>query len=252
MENYIDNFKDNELNLKFLEVSENLPFGTPEYKIKNFVGGAQITPYARIKQYFVELRTRQDAVEKITYLRRIKEIEIELEKQKIEFLTDDLKKELVEITIKDFGIDLRKYDRSYRDAVRERDSMVKLIKEFLDSEDGKLPDGSSFITVFDKPELMDQFEHEHWTVRMAKQAMLDMIAYGRIGTGNLDSILMMEEKQQQEVLALTAHYTLSVDKNINQLMGAAATNDASLLIEDRLKEQLKLGTTQVNTPEKLL
>jgi len=26
---------------------------------------------------------------------------------------------------------------------------------------------------------------------MAKQAMLDMISYGRVGTGNLDSILMM-------------------------------------------------------------
>jgi hypothetical protein len=182
----------------------------------------------------------------------MKEIEVELEKQKLEFLNDELKKELVELTIKDFAIDLRKYDRTFRDAIRERDSVVKLIKEFLDSDEGKLPDGSSFATVFEKPELMDQYEHEYWTIRMAKQAMLDMIAYGRIGTGNLDSILMMDEKQQQEVLALTAHYTVSVDKNINQLMGIAATSDMSLLVENRLKEQLKLGTTQVNTTEKLL
>ena len=252
MDNNINNFYDDELNIKLLDVADKLPWGTPEYKLKNFVGGAQITSYAKIKQWFAELRTREDAVEHISNLRRRKEIEIELEKQKIEYLTDPLKRELVQLTIRDYNIDMRKYNRSYRDAIKERDSMVKLIKDFLDSDEGKLPDGSSFITVFDKPELMDKYEHEYWTVRMAKQAMLDMIAYGRIGTGNLDSILMMDPEQQQQVLALTAQYTISVDKNINQLMGMAATNDNMNLVEANIKEQLRLGTIEKSINEKLL
>ena len=95
---------------------------------------------------------------------------------------------------------------------------IDLIKEFLETEAAILPDGTRLIDVFGNPELEEKYEHEYWTVRMAKQAMLDMISYGRIGTGNLDSILMMDPEQQKQVLTLTAAYTISIDKNINQLI----------------------------------
>ena len=39
----------------------------PEYKIKNFIGNAQYTPYAKVKQYLLELNTREAAVEQMEY-----------------------------------------------------------------------------------------------------------------------------------------------------------------------------------------
>jgi hypothetical protein len=85
---------------------------------------------------------------------------------------------------------------------------------------------------------------------MAKQAMLDMISYGRIGTGNLDSILMMSAEQQKQVLSLASSYTVFIDKNINQLMANATTNSFS--IEESLRKQLKLGEADKPDTEKLL
>jgi len=237
---------------KLIDIAQNLSFSTPKYKLENFVGGAQITPYAKFRQWFMELRTREDACEHLEYLLKKKEIEIQLEQEKMQFLTNDLNKEYSKITIMDMEIDLRKYKRNIKDAYKERQIFIDLIKDFLESEEGKLPTGESFIEVFENPELEDKFEKEHWTVRMAKQSMLDMIAYGRIGTGNLDSILMMEPEQQQEVLALASHYTIAVDKNINQLMGMAATNTTNNLIENNIKEQLKLGSIKNNETEQLL
>jgi hypothetical protein len=235
---------------KLLDVAEGLSFALPKYKAENFVGGAQITPYAKLRQWLMELRTREDAAEHIEYLLRKKEIEIELEHEKMEFVTEPLRKELVELGIKDMHIDLRKYQRNLKDAYRERQIFVDLIKDFLSSEDGKLPDGRSLMEIFSNQLLEDKYEREYWSVRMAKQAMLDMISYGRVGTGNLDSILMMSPQQQQEVMSLAASYTVTIDKNINELMGRAATNQNQ--IEDNLKDQFKIGTTKDEINEKLL
>lgn len=240
----------NEEDRKLLDVAEGLSFALPKYKAENFVGGAQITPYAKLRQWLMELRSREDAAEHMEYLLRKKEIEIQLEHEKMEFLTEPLRKELVELGIKDMHIDLRKYQRNLKDAYRERQIFIDLIKDFLVSDDSKMPDGSSLMEVFNNQLLEDKYEKDYWSVRMAKQAMLDMISYGRVGTGNLDSILMMSPEQQKEVMALASTYTVTIDRNINTLMGMAATNQN--MISNELKDQFKIGTSNETINEKLL
>jgi hypothetical protein len=235
---------------KLMQISENMSFALPKYKAYNFVGGAQITPYAKLKQWLLELRGREDAVEHLEYTLRKMEIEIQMDIESKEFITEPKRKEMVDLTIADKMIDLRKFKRNLKDAYRERQGFIDLIKEFLESEDSVLPDGTKLIEIFGNPELEEKYEHEYWTVRMAKQAMLDMISYGRIGTGNLDSILMMDPEQQKQVLSLAAAYTVSIDKNINQLMTHATVNNFS--IEESLKNQLKLTTPNKIETEKLL
>lgn len=245
-------FLEDEVDVKLISVAQDLSFATPQYKLDNFVGGAQITPYAKVKQWFMELRAREDAVEHLEYLVKKKEIELEIEEEKLEFVTDDKRKKLIQLDIFDGNIDLRKYKRSLNDAYKERKSIIDLIKGFLASDEGKLPNGESFIEIFKKPELEAKFEHEYWTIRMAKQAMLDMVSYGRIGTGNMDSILMMKPEQQQQVLALTAQYTITMDRNVNELMARASTGEQLPLLEQKLKEQFKLGSVNNQISEKLL
>lgn len=240
----------NEISEKLIQISENVSFALPKYKADNFVGGAQITPYAKLKQWLLELRGREDIVEHLEYIVRKQELEIQIQEESKEFLTDLKRKELVDLTIADMKIDLRKYRRNLKDAYIERQGFVDLIAEFLETDDAKLPNGGSLIEVIGNKELEDKFEHEYWTVRMAKQAMLDMISYGRIGTGNLDSILMMSPEQQKQVLSLASSYTVFIDKNINQLMSNASINNFS--IEESLRGQLKLGEADKPETEKLL
>ena len=247
--NRVENLND-PMGEQLMRISENMSFALPKYKAYNFVGGAQITPYAKLKQWLLELRGREDAVEHLEYTVRKMELEIQMDEESKEFITDLKRKEMVDLTIADKQIDLRKFKRNLKDAYKERQSFIDLIKEFLESEDGNLPDGTKLIDIFGNPELEEKYEHEYWTVRMAKQAMLDMISYGRIGTGNLDSILMMEPEQQKQVLSLASAYTVSIDKNINQLMSHATTNNFS--IEESLKNQLKLGSPDKIETEKLL
>jgi len=244
-----NNLKDG-LDAKLIEVAEQVSFALPRYKAENFVGGAQITPYAKLKQWLLELRGREDAVEHLEYTVKKQDLEIQIQEESKEFLTDPKRKQLVDLAISDMKIDLRKFKRNLKDAYIERQGFIDLIKDFLDSDDAKLPDGSDLIDVIGNKELEDKFEHEYWTVRMAKQAMLDMISYGRIGTGNLDSILMMSPEQQTQVLSLASSYTVFIEKNVQSSMVSATQNNFS--IEESLRNQLKLGTTNKTKTEKLL
>jgi predicted house-cleaning noncanonical NTP pyrophosphatase (MazG superfamily) len=239
-----------EMSKKLLDIAEGVSFALPKYKAENFVGGAQITPYAKLKQWLLELRGREDIVEHLEYTVRKQELEIQIQEESKEFLTDSKRKQLVDLTIADMKIDLRKFQRNLKDAHIERQGFIDLIKDFLESEDAKLPDGGNLIDVMGNKQLEHKYEHEYWTVRMAKQAMLDMVSYGRIGTGNLDSILMMSPEQQKDVLSLASSYTVFIDKNINQLMSNASVNNFS--IEESLRNQLKLGETDKPDTEKLL
>ena len=239
-----------EMSKKLLDIAEGVSFALPKYKAENFVGGAQITPYAKLKQWLLELRGREDIVEHLEYTVRKQELEIQIQEESKEFLTDSKRKQLVDLTIADMKIDLRKFQRNLKDAHIERQGFIDLIKDFLESDDAKLPDGGNLIDVIGNKELEHKYEHEYWTVRMAKQAMLDMVSYGRIGTGNLDSILMMSPDQQKDVLSLASSYTVFIDKNINQLMSNASVNNFS--IEESLRKQLKLGEADKPDTEKLL
>ena len=239
-----------EMSKKLLDIAEGVSFALPKYKAENFVGGAQITPYAKLKQWLLELRGREDIVEHLEYTVRKQELEIQIQEESKEFLTDSKRKQLVDLTIADMKIDLRKFQRNLKDAHIERQGFIDLIKDFLESDDAKLPDGGNLIDVIGNKELEHKYEHEYWTVRMAKRAMLDMVSYGRIGTGNLDSILMMSPDQQKDVLSLASSYTVFIDKNINQLMSNASVNNFS--IEESLRKQLKLGEADKPDTEKLL
>jgi len=38
---------------------------TPKFKLKYFVGGAQLTPYATLRQWLMELRAREESLDSI-------------------------------------------------------------------------------------------------------------------------------------------------------------------------------------------
>lgn len=194
---------------------------TPTFKLKYFVGGAQITPYAMLKQWLMELRAREESIDSIKIKLRKSELLVKQEQEKLEFATSEIQKELIELEMLDRSNDCVRYKRQLRDYIIERDDIIKLIRDFCDSEHAKLPDGTHLMDVFENKELEEKLEYQYWTLRMAKQAALDVMFYGRVNSGNMDAILMMNPEQQKQVLSLATHHALEIDNNINQLKDIA-------------------------------
>jgi len=218
----------------------------PEFKIKNFVGNAQITPYAKLKQYLTELSGRQSAVENMEYEHKKLELQMELEKELAESADSPAKKRLHELEIFKLATLYKKSTFRLRDTYAERDLFIKVIEEFNASPEAKLPDGRLIMDVLDDPEMCEKLEKEHWTLRLAKQTAMDMIAYGRAGVGNMEAVTMLEPEQQMEVMKVACEFYIRNENRTTALLNA--TNEAILsnrLLPSTFTSQLVFNNNQL-------
>lgn len=215
----------------------------PEFKIKNFIGNAQITPYAKIKQYLLELNTREAAVEQMEY--EVEKINLQIEYENELSLNEDspAKKKLHMLEVQKFEQMKLKSLSRLRDAYHERASYLKLIDEFNNSPEGYLPDGRRIIDYVDDPEVSEELEKQHWTARLARQTAMDMIAYGRAGVGNMEAVYMLEPDQQVDVLQLACemfvkneHRTTGILNYVNEKVQLEYKEEQELLNFEQQKK----------------
>lgn len=199
-------------------ISRNLTM--PEFKITHFVGNAQITPFAKLKQYIIELNGREMAVENMIYENTKLKLEIELEKEKAESAVSPAQKKLHELEIFKFKNMLKKSELRLRDSIKERDLFLKVIEDFNQTPEAYLPDGRRLLDAIDDVELSNQLEKEYWTLRLAKQTAMDMIAYGRAGVGNMDAVTMLGQDQQFEVMQLACDFFIRNEMRNQELLNS--------------------------------
>jgi hypothetical protein len=148
-----------------------------------------------------------------------------VEREKLANSTNDIEKQYIEIDLLNIVKDKKRHEDAQVGALKEKDAILELIRELCDGPQGTLPDGTKLMDVFGNKELEEELERQHWVTRLAKQASMEMLAYGKIGTGNMDAIAMMAPKEIAECLQLTSDYTVRVgtgmglltDKSVNDL-----------------------------------
>jgi len=187
----------------------------PFYKADRFVGGAQITPFNRIKQYLLEVQGRQGLVEYNEYEIDKKDLEIERDEERYSKLDPtSYDARFLKIELEENYRALKQFKVNLRGVQNERNSFLRLIREFNESPIGRYKDGRLLIDVLDDDAICEELEKEHWTYRMAKQTALDWIAYGRPGVGNMDAVFQMDGEQQEQVMSIALElYTRNEMRN---------------------------------------
>ena len=233
----------------------NKEWTNPKYKMRYFVGQAQITPFSKFRQWLLEIKSKEESIENMEYEIAKYEIEVDRFARMADEAHDDLDRRLAEVEKWNAKRNLTMSKRRLQDWYLERHQLLDLLKEFTESDEGKLPDGSGR-TFWDilNTEAEDEYEAEYWTNRLAKQAATDMLFYGRIGTGNMDAILSMDPKQQAETLALTMNFSTQIQSYTQRLQSEAeenlklqgSVNNESLLAPKEEKQKLESSTTDSN------
>ena len=233
----------------------NKEWTNPKYKMRYFVGQAQITPFSKFRQWLLEIKSKEESIENMEYEIAKYEIEVDRFARMADEAHDDLDRRLAEVEKWNATRNLTMSKRRLQDWYLERHQLLDLLKEFTESDEGKLPDGSGR-TYWDiiNTEAEDDYEAEYWTNRLAKQAATDMLFYGRIGTGNMDAILSMDPKQQAETLALTMNFSTQIQSYTQRLQNEAeenlklqgSVNNESLLAPKEEKQKLESSTTDSN------
>lgn len=197
----------------------NTTFLNPKYKLKNFVSMGKLTPYATIRQWLLELKTSEENLETMEYTFRKLNIQVEILELQIKKESDLLQKKQLELELEKIKYDLRANERRRKTHYVERKQYVDLINEYLEGPEGKTPEGKSWLEVFGNSVEEDRWEEHYWTVRLARQASMDIVSYGRISAGNMEAINQMPADQRNETLALSHEVSLRLDglnENIRQ------------------------------------
>ena len=176
-----------------------------------------------------------------------------VEKEKLANSTHDVEKQYIEIDLLNIVKDKKRHEDAIVGALKEKDAILELIRELCDGPQGTLPDGTKLLDVFGNKELEEELERQHWVARLAKQASMEMLSYGKIGTGNMDAIAMLPPKEIAEVLQLTSDYTVRVGTGMG-LLTEKSINDLKLgYVSPENKQKMKhMGISDEFVAENML
>lgn len=209
-------------------------WGMSDFQSRYFVVNSQVTNYRRVRQALLEIETRIAAKKQIERNRRKTEVQKMILERDIKLLDDELQRELLLVDIEQCDYDLSVYDKKYRVCLEELEKFAQIVKDIV-------PDAETLNTFKEHNEVE---ERNYWIARMAKQATMDLMTIGRIGSGNLDSIAMMPIEDQTETIKAALKYNGLLTKGISAIE-KSAVEELSLLpgmkyIDEIVKDQLKL------------
>lgn len=225
---------------ELVNLAMKLDHGTPYFKIKHFVGDSQITAFAKYKQFLLELRGREEVIEHTLVQIARQEMDIEILKEELEVAATPAQIKRKEFELVTNQNDLLKMHRRLRTAYRERDDYVKAIEEMYASGEAFMPDGTDLKDVVLDPEKSEQMEAQHWVYRLGKQAALDMISFGKIGTGNMDAISQLDTEDQVEAFKIALSWT----HRVNGAMREIETEVTKELLSNE-KYSIELGEERI-------
>ena len=123
----------------------------PKYKMRFFQGEDQLTPFHKLRQFLLELKTLEESIEEFEWTEKKLTLEKEIAEAKLAATNDPIVKKEQELVIVESEKNIRGFIRRAAQHYIEREHYVNLIKEYLDSPEGKTPDGKSLMTVFNTP-----------------------------------------------------------------------------------------------------
>ena len=230
----------------------NKEWTNPKFKMRWFVGQAQVTIYAKYRQFLMELKSREEGIEDLEYKMEQWEIDIARHEMIAQEAVDELDKRLAKLEIKKLTRDLTRSRRIVEGWYLERQLYCDLINEFLASPEALLPDnsGRTYADIINTDE-EDIYEELLWTHRLAKQASCDILFYGKINSGDMDAILSMNPEQQAQTFALATNFSMQVQNYLLELQDQAhkhgsaglSFNNGDLLIP---KQTLMPKATETN------
>ena len=191
-------------NSDIIDAAVNLQMGQTMYQNDTFVVGSQITPYKKVQQALLELEARQHGYVELQYKHKLctnsrKKLERELKREKERPDSDELEVERLEIEMQKAKYDESLFEKKYITYEREISEFCDMVRNHMDEKKG-----IEYYRVTQEDE-----DRKYWITRMAKQAAVDVHNCGRIGSGNLDSILNMPaEDQLTTVQGAVEHATM--------------------------------------------
>lgn len=206
---FVDEFGLTAKDFDTLSASMRFNSGMTEYECEHFVADTQLTPWRKVRQSLMELETRYHAyMENRNSLRKAEILRKRLVRD-MEQVPDELDRELMQIDLEKNDYDIGIWKRKLRQSELELKYFLNVVDKYVDEENGY---PLEYFTTEQPHEVKT-----YWIARMGKQAAMDIVSYGRIGAGNMTSIMDMPEEDQVEALGIAVKYSGMIGGGIDKL-----------------------------------
>lgn len=207
IESDVSNYTKEQKDILLYSVNRN--WGTPVFKMDNFIGNAQYSPFGKLRQFMLELKTREDMILKMEHEIEKTKFQIELIEEYKQQVSSPAQLKLYDLDIKEKYRELDNAKNILTMSYEERDKFMMLITRFNDSEEGMLPDGRRVIDIIGNYEEEERLEAELWITRLGQQAANDLLFYGHVGVGNMEAIGQLPEKDQMKAIECAVEKTIT-------------------------------------------
>jgi hypothetical protein len=204
---FIEEFNVSNLDWKLLEGALHMNSGMTEYQCEHFVADSQLTPWRKVRQALMELETRYHAYVEIKHSLKKAKVQKKIVQRDYDNELDELQKELIGCDLSKIDYDITIWKRKYYQSQKEMQIFLDIVKKYVkDEKDIK------YFTEFN-----DDEEKAYWIARLGKQAAMDIVSYGRIGSGNMESITMMPEDDQAKTLQIAVRFSNMVGAGLDKI-----------------------------------
>jgi len=211
-------------------------FPMTSFQTKFFVIGDGLTPYRMKRQALVEIDSRRSSLHSMIKNQKKAKVELALIERDMDNESDLLKRNLIKCDYEDKIYDITVWDHKIPQARRE-------LKEMIDHLRSLFPNNPTIEDIKNIAKEDPEEEKLYWQVRMAKQTATDMIAYGRIGAGQMSSLMMMDSEDQKVIIHKAIEYSTKLDNTLGQLSHDAKDKifgtDRMPMIEDSVEDVIK-------------
>lgn len=178
-----------------------------KYQTQHFVIDQALTPYKKVRQILLELQSRLKVKEEIIIAIKDLQAHNDLYQYEIDQETVEPKKEINRLKIETNNNNIRDNKVKLKATIEDIDMLNNMLRDSVNNEQTL-----DYMSKHDESE-----EQAYWKTRMTKQASLDILTTGRIGAGNLDSILNMNPNDQLDVVTQAISYTNKMNNTLASL-----------------------------------
>jgi len=192
-------------------------FAYSSYQIQNYVINTGITDHRKTRQALLEIEQRTNSLIDNDFLIRKHEANIAIKKEEMAAEPSEPKKQLIQVEIEELEFALKKCYARRTALEDERTVFLNFVKHHIKTKE-------DLEKVYNDPEE----DRQYWISRMSKQAAIDLLSYGKVSSGNMESIIQMPVEDQVQTLAGAIEFNKKMETGLLALQRKVETQ----LLED--------------------
>lgn len=197
--------------------------GMTNFQMSKFVMDEQLTPYRKVRQAMMEIRTRLETMSTSSFAIEEKKIKLRSLNRDLNNLQqlvqfDEFEKELLELNIKRTEYEINRKLELQRQVQGEAEFFISVLnmltREHYESEE-------DLVAKLRDPQFHDDNERNFWIERLTRNAQADLVNFGTISSGVFQAISLLDFRDQDKILSKSTTNATEFRLGMNKLSDQA-------------------------------